>query len=150
MSAFTPIEFRLISTNHTYSRRNYFNLHFTYSLQVLCCCIHQLTVYEKEIQMYQNLFHDYHLVYIWRQCEIHQRQFQIPLFFFILFFDLLKQSRLDFSNLKSTFVRIQLLGSYYGKTLFSDLFVPKASKTFSTLFLYYLWLKVPEVWSSVF
>ena len=41
---------------------------------------------KKPLQMYQYLFCNCHLVYIlWRQCEIHQRQFQIPLFFCILF-----------------------------------------------------------------
>ena len=51
--------------------------------------------------------------------------------------DPFKQSRLDFSNPKQTFVQIQLLETDYGKYLFSDLLVPKASKTFGALFLYY-------------
>ena len=45
--------------NQIYSRRNRFNLHFTYSLQVICCL--QFT---KKVQMCQYLFHDYHLAYI--------------------------------------------------------------------------------------
>ena len=42
--------------------------------------------------------------------------------------DPLKQSRFDFSNPKQTFVRIQLLEIDYGRSLFSDSFVPDASK----------------------
>ena len=42
-----------------------------------------------------------------------------------------------FCNPKQTFVRIRLLEIDYRKTLFSDLFVPKASKTFGFLFLYF-------------
>ena len=42
----------------------YFNLHFTYFRQIIYWCSHQLTNYEKESQMYLNLFYDYHLVYI--------------------------------------------------------------------------------------
>ena len=48
--------------------------------------------------------------------------------------DPLKQSRRDFSNTKQIFVRIQLLEIDYGRSLFSDSFVPNASKTFGTLF----------------
>ena len=51
--------------------------------------------------------------------------------------DPFKQSRLDISNPKQTFVHIQLLETDYGKYLFSDLLVPKASQTFGALFLYY-------------
>ena len=35
--------------------------------------------------MYQYLFYDCHMFIFLQQCEIHQRQFQIPLFFSILF-----------------------------------------------------------------
>ena len=35
--------------------------------------------------MYQYLFYDCHMFIFWQQCEIHQCQFQIPLFFSILF-----------------------------------------------------------------
>ena len=59
--------------------------------------------------------------------------------------DPLKQSRFDFSNPKQTFVQIQLLEIDYGRFVFSDSFVPDASKTSGTLFPHYRWLKTPEV-----
>ena len=55
---------------------------------------------------------------------------------------LLKQSRFDFSIPKQAFVEFQLLEIDYGRSLFSD-YLSNASKTFSTLWPYYRWLKTP-------
>ena len=93
--------------------------------------------------MCQYVFHDYHLVYILTTVWDTSTSISNSALFLNTILDPLKQSRLDSSNPKRTFVRI--LEIDYGKTLFSDLFVPKASKTFGTLFLYFPWLETPEV-----
>ena len=47
----------------------------------------QLSAYnlQKKIKMYQYSFYDYYLVYIFATVGENQRQFQIPIFFCILF-----------------------------------------------------------------
>ena len=52
-------------------------------------------------------------------------------------FNPLLESRFEFSDPKQTFVQIQFLEISYGRSLFSDSFVPNASQTFGTLFPYY-------------
>ena len=97
-----------------------------------------LQFYEKNFKCNNICFVAIIQFIFWQQCEIHQCQFKIPLFFCILFsIDRLEQSRFDFSNPKQTFVRIQLLEIDYGRSLFSDSFVPDTSKTFGSFFPYY-------------
>ena len=57
----------------------------------------------------------------WRQCEIHPMSISNSAAFPHTILDSLKQSRLDFSNSKQTFVRIQLLEIDCGRFLFSDI-----------------------------
>ena len=78
---------------------------------------------KKPLQMYQYLFYNYHLVYIlWRQCEIHQRQFQIPLFFCILFLTPLNKA--------------DLILATQGKFLFESNYLKSTGKV--SLFRYHL------------
>ena len=90
----------------------------------------------KKNQFYQYLFYDYHLVFILATVGDTSTSISNSLVSLHTIYDPFKHSRLDFSNPKQTFVHIQLLATDYGKSLFSGLFVPKASKTFGTL-LYY-------------
>ena len=91
--------------------------------------------FTKKNQMYQYLFYDYHLVYILATVWDTSMSISNSAVFLHTVLDPLK------SNSKQTFVWIQLLGIDYGRSLFSDSFLPDAS----TLFPYYRWLKTPEV-----
>ena len=87
--------------------------------------------------MYQYLFYDYHLVIFWRQCEIHQRQFQIPLFFCILFSNPLNKASLGSATQKNFLFGSNYLKSTVEGFFFQVLVVPNASKTFGALFPFY-------------
>ena len=75
--------------------------------------------------MYLYLLYDYHLVYIlatlW-DTSMSMSNYAVLLHTVL---DPLKQSRLDFSNPKQTFVRIQLLETECGKSLFSHIICAK-------------------------
>ena len=100
---------------------------------------------KKDFQIYQYFFYDYHLVYILATMWDTATSISNSAVFLQTVLDPLKQSKLDFSNTKQIFVRIQLLEIDYGRSLFSDSFVPNASKTFGTPFPYYDWFKTTEV-----
>ena len=87
--------------------------------------------------MYQHLFYDYHLVYILATVLGTSTSISNSAVFLHTVLDPLKQSRLDFSNAKQTFVRIQLFEIDCGGLSFQIKFVPNASKHFGTLFPYY-------------
>ena len=92
---------------------------------------------KKAPQMYQYFFYDYHLVYtLWRQCEIHQHQFQIPLFFCILFLTTLNKADLILATQSTRLFESNYLKSTAEGFPF-QIFVPNASKTFGTFFPYY-------------
>ena len=80
----------------------------------------QSSVYNlrKKIQMYQYLFYDYQPVYIFATVWHTSTSLSNSSVFLQTVHDTLKQSRLDFSNLKQTFVRIQLLEIECGTSLF--------------------------------
>ena len=101
---------------------------------------------KKTPQMYQYLFYDYHLVYIlWRQYEIHQRQFQIPLFFYIMFSTPLNKADLILATQSTLLFESNYLKLTAEGFSFQISFVPNASKTFGIFFPYYRWLKTPKV-----
>ena len=87
----------------------------------------------KKNQIYQYLFYDYHPVYILATVGDTSTSVSNSPVSLHTVLDPFKHSSLDFTNPKQTFVQIQLLATDYGKSLFSGLFVPKASKTFGTL-----------------
>ena len=135
MSAFTPIYLRPISTNQIYYW-NHFNLHFTYSLQVICSCSHQLTIYEKKFKCINICSISMIIIQFifWLQCEIHQRPVQILQFFCILFLTLLNKAELILATqskllFKSIYLKLAAEG-----LCFQISFVRNASKllTFSS------------------
>ena len=125
MKAFIQISFRIFSTNQIHSRRNHFNLRSTYLLQVASTVI-SLNFMKNKIQMYQYLFYDYYLVYILATVWDTSTSISNFTVFQHTVLNLLKQSRLDFSNPKQTFVRIQLLEIDCGRSLFSDIICDNA------------------------
>ena len=88
-------------------------------------------MYEKN-QMYQYLFFNYQLVYI-SQCEIHERQFEIPLFFCKLFSTPLNKANLILATQSKLLLESNYLKSIVEGLSFQISVVPNASKTFGTL-----------------
>ena len=138
LSSFERFYNHLILThfNHQiYGRKNHFNLYFSYS---------QFT--KKKIQMYQYLFYDYHPVYILATVwDNHQRQFQIPLFFCILFSTPLNNADLILATQSKLLFESNYLKSTVECLSFQISIVSNASKTIGTLFPYCRWLKTQEV-----
>ena len=69
--------------------------------------------------MYQHLFYNYHLIYILAPVWDTSTSISNPSGFLYTVLDPLKQSALDFTNPKQTFVRMQLLEVGCGSSLFS-------------------------------
>ena len=69
--------------------------------------------------MYQHLFYNYHLIYILAPVWDTSTSISNPSGFLYTVLDPLKQSALDFTNPKQTFVRMQLLEVDCGSSHFS-------------------------------